>query len=148
MNCAKAHKLIYPHLDGELGAVEQAALAVHLQGCVGCRAAEAEMRGRQQLLAGLPRFAAPVGFRTRVMANLDPAPAAGLWWLRILTGFAEVAVLGVIIFSGVVSGGFLDARLNQEKTVAASLALDLFEPTPADSLGGVYLAMTEVADEK
>jgi len=82
------------------------------------------------------------------MANIEPAQAGGLWWLRIMTGFAEVAVLGVIIFTGIVSGGFLADRLNSGKTVAASLALDLFDPTPPDSLGGAYLAMTEVADER
>ena len=148
MNCAKAHRLISPGLDGELVAAEQKELAAHLQFCRSCQAAEAEMRGQRQLFAGLPRLAAPVGFRARVMATLEPTPGRGLWWLRIMTGFAEVVMLGAIIFTGIVSGGFLADRLNQGKTVAASLALDLFDPAPPDSLGGVYLAMTEVADEK
>lgn len=150
MNCDKAHGLISPYLDGELPATEQADLAAHLRVCADCRVVENEMRLQQQLFAGIARFAAPVGFRTRVMADLDPAPAARLWWMRALTGVAEVAVLGVIIFTGVVSGSLLAERLVPGKTPAltASLALDLFDPAPPDSLGGVYLAMTEVRDEK
>lgn len=148
MNCAKAHRLISPYLDGELAAAEQAMLAVHLQSCRACQAVEAEFREQRQLFAALPSYAAPVGFRARVMVNLEPAPRAGYWWLRILAGFAEVAVLGVIIFTGIVSGGFLVERITPVKTVTASLSLDLFEPAPPDSLGGVYLAMTEAANER
>lgn len=148
MNCAKAHRLISPHLDGELLPTDPAALVAHLQACPDCRAIEAELRGQRQLFAGLPRIAAPVGFRARVLGNLDPVPAVGLWWLRFLTGFAEVAVLGVIIYTGIVSGGFLAERLDPERATAAALALDLFDPAPPDSLGGVYLAMTEAADER
>lgn len=148
MDCAKVHGLISPSLDGELVAAEQAALAAHLQSCAGCRAVEAGLREQRQLFAGLPRVNAPVGFHTRVMANLEPAPRAWHWWRRTLMGFAEVAFLGVIIFTGIVSGGFLVDRLNPVKTVAASLALDLFDPAPPDSLGGVYLAMTEVTNER
>lgn len=148
MNCAKAHRLISPHLDGELPPPELAALVAHLQACPACLAAESELRGQRQLFAGLPRFAAPVGFRARVLGNLEPAPAAGLWWRHFMTGFAEVAVLGVIIFTGIVSGGFLAERLNPERAMAAALALDLFDPAPPGSLGGVYLAMTEVPDER
>jgi len=150
MNCAKAHKLISPHLDGELPSAEQVALAAHLQVCASCRAVAGEMRLQHQLFVGMERFSAPVGFRARVMADLDQAPAVGLWWVRIVTGVAEVAVLGAIICTGVLSGSFLVERLAPGKTTAvtASLALDLFDPAPPGSLGGVYLAMTEVGDEK
>jgi len=146
MNCAKTHGLISLNLDGELSPREQAALAAHLCGCRACRVAEAGLR--RQLLAGLPRLAAPAGFSARVMGNLAPVPARGLWWLRLLAGVAEVAVLSAIILTGMLSGADLAARLSPEKTVAATLALDLFDPAPPDSLGGVYLTMTEVRDEK
>jgi len=148
MNCPKAHRLISPHLDGELSPVEREALGEHLCVCPSCRAAAASLLRQRQLFAGLPKLSAPAGFRTRVMANLDPAPVAGFGRQRVLAGFFEIAVLGVIIFTGIVSGGFLADRLNPEKVVAASLALDLFDPAPPDSLGGVYLAMTEVANER
>lgn len=150
MDCAKAHKLISPHLDGELSPTEQVALAAHLHVCASCRAVAGDLGRQHQLLAGMEKFAAPVGFHTRVMANLDSPPATGIWWLRIVAGVVEVAVLGVIIFTGIVSGTFLAERLAPGKTpgVTASLALDLFDPAPPDSLGGVYLAMTEVPDEK
>jgi len=148
MNCAKSHRLFSSYLDGELSLEEQEALAGHLQSCRSCRAAEAEMRVQRQLFAGLPRLAAPLGFSARVMGNLDQASVGCFTWHHVFVGFAEVAVLGVIILTGIVSGGFLVDRLNPAKMVTASLGLDLFEPAPPDSLGGVYLALTEVANER
>lgn len=148
MNCPKAHRLISPGLDDELLPEEREALARHLGACPACRAALARLSRQRPIFAELPRFVAPAGFKSRVMANLAEAPVPVPWRRRALVGFAEMAVLGGIIFTGIVSGGFLVERLNPEKAVAASLALDLFEPAPPDSLGGVYLAMTEVADER
>jgi len=150
MNCAKVLKHISPYLDGELLAAEQLNLVAHLQSCAKCRAVAAEMLLQRQLFAQGERFTTPVGFRARVMANLESAPAPGLWWLRTLTGFAEIAVLVVIIFTGIASGSFLAERLAPGKTAAvtASLGLDLFDLAPPDSLGGAYLVMTEVRDEK
>ena len=68
----------------------------------------------------------------------------------MVTRSAEVLVLLVIIFTGIISGTFLSDRLMAEKKtlIRSSFFLDIFEPTPPDSLGGVYLAMTEVKNEK
>lgn len=148
MNCAKAQGLLSPHLDGELAATARAELLAHLHACPTCRAEEGELRRLRQLFAGVERVAAPVGFSTRVMANLEPVAPSGLAWRGLLTGVVEVAFLGIIIVSGIVSGNILATRLNQPAGLTAALALDLFDPAPPDSLGGVYLAMLEVEHER
>ena len=148
MNCTQAQGLISSNLDGELTPAEQPGLSAHLQACPECRLLEASLRGQRQLFAREARLAAPVGFRTRVVANLASVPARGFAWLRLWAGVAEVAVLGLIILAGIVSGGILAGRLNPESAVASALALDLFDSAPPDSLGGAYLAMLEVDHER
>ena len=55
----------------------------------------------------------------------------------------------VLIVVGIILGSFLSKNLVSEKgNVVASLSLDIFEPAPPDSVGGVYLAMTEVNNDK
>jgi hypothetical protein len=84
------------------------------------------------------------------MAHISSEKTGGFSLELLFVRFAEVVVLLAIIFSGIISGGFLANRLAPGKlsAVTASLSLDIFEPAPPDSLGGVYLAMTEVRDEK
>ena len=56
----------------------------------------------------------------------------------------------MVIALGVLSGSLLikDYMPDKARQVMASLSLDVFDSAPPDSLGGAYLAMTEVRDEK
>ena len=101
------------------------------------------------LFAHGEKFKAPYGFSTRVIANITSEKAKGFSWIPLFTRFAEVIVLLVIIFTGIISGSFLSDRLMAEKKtlIRSSFSLDIFEPTPPDSLGGAYLAMAEVKNE-
>jgi len=150
MNCSKIHKLISPYFDGELKARDKEAFEAHIKSCRACSIAVEEVRNQHNLFAYAKQFKAPYGFSTRVMANIAAEKTGGLSWTLLLTRFAEVVALLVIIFSGIMSGGFLAGRLMPEKlsSVASSFSLDIFDPAPPDSLGGVYLAMTEVKNEK
>jgi hypothetical protein len=54
-----------------------------------------------------------------------------------------------LIVVGIILGSFLSKPFAPERgNVVASLSLDVFEPVPPDSVGGVYLAMTEAKNEK
>jgi hypothetical protein len=83
------------------------------------------------------------------MARLDPGDSRPFFaplWLN----FAEALVILIVIGIGVVSGNFFSNSLglrNSEKGIA-SMSLEIFEATPPDSLGGAYLAMLEVDNEK
>ena len=150
MKCPKAHKLISPYIDGELAEQDRRRLEDHMKVCLNCRTEFKESKELHNLFANADGFKAPYGFSTKVMANIAAEKTGGFSFTLLLTRFAEVAVLLVIIFSGIISGGFLANRLAPWKlsAVTASLSLDIFEPAPPDSPGGVYLAMTEVRGEK
>ncbi|MDO9289611.1 MAG: zf-HC2 domain-containing protein [Thermodesulfovibrionales bacterium] len=150
MNCSKTHKLISPYIDGELKASDREAFEAHIKSCRTCSIAVEEVRNQHNLFSYAKQFNAPYAFSTRVMANIAPEKAGGFSWTPLIIRFAEVVALLVIIFSGIISGGFLAGRLMPEKlsSVASSFSLDIFDSAPPDSLGGVYLAMTEVRHEK
>lgn len=93
MTCRHAEPLLARAADGTLDADRGTALALHLAACADCRAALDAQRAMRVLLAERPEAPVPVGFATRVMANLpdtsrepyarparqEPATAAG--WL-------------------------------------------------------------------
>jgi anti-sigma factor RsiW len=149
MNCLKTHKLISPYIDGELRVRDREAFESHIKSCRACSRAFEEARNMHHLFAHGEKFKAPYGFSTRVIANITSEKAKGFSWIPLFTRFAEVIVLLVIIFTGIISGSFLSDRLMAEKKtlIRSSFSLDIFEPTPPDSLGGAYLAMAEVKNE-
>lgn len=149
MNCSKTHKLISPYIDGELKATDRKAFESHITSCRACSIAVENARNQHNLFASAKQFKAPYGFSTRVMANIATEKTGGFSLTPLFARFAEVVVLLVIIFSGIMSGGFLAGTLIPEKlsSVTASLSLDVFDPAPPNSLGGAYLAMAEVKNE-
>jgi len=149
MNCLKTHKLISPYIDGELRVRDREAFESHIKSCRACSRAFEEARNMHHLFAHGEKFKAPYGFSTRVIANITSEKAKGFSWIPLFSRFAEVIVLLVIIFTGIISGSFLSDRLMAEKKtlIRSSFSLDIFEPTPPDSLGGAYLAMAEVKNE-
>jgi len=133
------------HLDEELPPGKQAELEAHLNHCEACAAEFRTSREMQQLLAGTERFTAPTGFSRRVMAQLDPAPPARPFFTPLWLRFAEVAMVLLVIGAGVIFGRLLSLSAGPAGmgSASAGLSLDLFDPAPAGSLGGVYLAMLE-----
>jgi len=133
------------HLDKELPPGKQAGLAAHLNHCEACAAEFRASREMQQLMAGMERFTAPAGFSRRLMARLDPAPPARPFFTPLWLRFAEVAVVLLAIGCGMVFGRLLSLPAGPAGlgSASAGLSLDLFDPTPTGSLGGVYLAMLE-----
>lgn len=149
MKCTTAHRLMSAALDGELSAREQDVLAAHLGECMVCSEEFHAFQEMQRALLQTERFSAPSGLARRVMAQLDPVDSrpffAPLWM-----NFAEALVILIVIGIGVVSGNLFSNSMglrNSEKGIA-SMSLEIFDATPLDSLGGAYLAMLEVGNEK
>ena len=93
------------------------------------------------------RHPAPYGFATRVMARtaeLEKKKAP--WLVPFFVRFAEAAVLFIVITVGILAGKVMTNSSSAANTtnIASSLSLDMFDATPPGSLGGAYLAMTEV----
>ena len=149
MRCSKRN-LISPYIDGELNKDKRNLLESHFNGCRECARELEEFQKIHMLLAGAETFEVPHGFSTRVLANIRAKEkrrsADFVHIFRTLTeGFAVL----VLIVVGIILGSFLSKTFAPEKgNVVVSLSLDIFAPAPPDSVGGVYLAMTEAENEK
>ena len=149
MGCSKT-KLISPYFDGELSAEERALLESHINKCQECAGELEELQKIHKLFASASTFRAPHGFSTRVLVNVgtDETRRFG-WFVHILTKSAAGFAVLVLIVVGIILGSFLSKNLVSEKgSIVASLSLGVFAPVPQDSVGGVYLAMTEAKNEK
>ena len=150
MSCPKT-KLISVYLDNEMRLREKTSFETHLQDCAQCGAALGEMRSLRAAFANADRHQAPYGFAARVMAQTEALERKkSPWFVPLFIRFAEVAVLLLVITVGILAGKVMTngrSTVNTEN-IASSLSLDLFDATPPGSLGGAYLAMTEVSNEK
>ncbi len=76
-DCTHCRERFSDYLDGLLAAPERAEMDAHLSACPDCRREMERWRATLDTVGGLPRPAAPEGFRARVMAQLplDAAPS-------------------------------------------------------------------------
>lgn len=150
MKCSKAHKLISPYIDGELPERDMKNLEGHMKVCHKCRAEFEEGKEMHNLFAKADKCKAPYGFHSRVMANISSGKTRRILRIPVFARFAEAVVVIVVIAFGILSGSLSikDHMPDKARDIMVSLSLDVFDPAPPGSLGGVYLAMTEVNDEK
>ena len=108
MTCRQAEPLLARAAEGTLDAGRCAALALHLDACADCRDALDAQRAVRRLLAARPPAPAPLGFATRVMANLPARePVSGAAWLDVLNWRAwtlRLAPLAGALFVGAAVG--------------------------------------------
>jgi anti-sigma factor RsiW len=139
--------MISPYMDDRLDPDERGSFDFHIRSCAACRKILEETRALHQMFASARRFPAPYGFATRVLGNIEDMESSRL---RRFPGFksfflrsAEVAFALAIITIGLVSGSLLlEDRMpvHRQVTLQDSFSLDLFQATPPDSIGGIYLA--------
>ena len=150
MSCLKS-KLISAYLDKEMELGEKTAFETHLQGCSSCSHTLEELRSLRVAFSKAERHQAPYGFATRVMARTAALEKKrSPWSVPLLIGFAEAAALAIVIIIGILAGTVMTNERSAvtATNIASSLSLDLFDAAPPGSLGGAYLAMTEVKNEK
>ena len=150
MKCSKGEKLISPYIDGELPERDIKTLEDHMKVCHKCLATFEDGRELHNLFANANKFRAPYGFHTRIMANISSGKISETSGIPVFARLAEAVLVVVVIALGVLSGRLLikDYMPDRARDVVASLSLDVFHSAPPDSLGGAYLAMTEVRNEK
>ncbi len=150
-------ELMSRYLDDDLGPDEQEAFTLHIRDCAACRMELEEIQAVDALFASAERYTAPNGFATRVLARLEEQQHSRFWsflaFHRSLFRAAELMLALVVLVIGVVSGNVLMTGRTSEKqmllaNVQTSFSLDLFQATPPGSVGGAYVSLMGVADEK
>ena len=160
MKCSQIRNMISPYVDDELTPDEKKVFTSHVADCPGCKKELEEIQSVHRLFASVERFEAPLGFATRVMTHLEEinvTEETGLPRLRRLFTVrpfflrtVEIAFALVIFLIGMISGNLLvaDRTSGRELTVQDSFSLDLFQATPPDSIGGVYMRLAGTVDER
>ena len=157
MKCSHIRTMISQYVDDELGPDEKKLFTSHIQTCRACKEELEAIQSVHQLFASAEMYPAPLGFATRVMARLEEPEEtvlSRLW--GFLTGrpfflrTVEVAFAMVIMLIGVMSGNLLVANKTpaRQTSIGETFSLDLFQATPPDSVGGVYMRLAGVSDER
>jgi anti-sigma factor RsiW len=73
MSCAQEEDLT-AYVDGELSALREKQMALHLATCSSCQATEALLRRTVAQLAAMPAFEPSLGMRRRVLSRIDQSP--------------------------------------------------------------------------
>ena len=149
MECAQVKQMISRYVDQDLDPQEKRSLEDHIGKCPSCQEAMEGQMAVHNLLAEAEKFEAPLGFATRVMARIEEKERRPSFWsfFTLQPAFlrmAEVAFALVIVFIGMVSGNLLVTSKLPERsvTVQETFSLDLFQATPPDSIGGIYMTLT------
>ena len=135
MKCRYVKRMISRYVDGELNPDEKKDFDSHIQDCAACTEELEEILATHRLFASAERFPAPVGFSTRVLANLEEEENLRFRFLIAIKPFfmrtAQVTFALVVITVGILSGNLLLAERTQavEQTVVVrqAFSLDLFQ---------------------
>jgi len=150
MKCLKSKKIISSYVDGELSMDEKVLLESHMNECSSCSRELEEMKSLHELFVNAEKFNAPYGFDTRVMANVNQCRPRGSSLIPLFVRVAEMIVVIVIIITGIISGSFMMISLMPQRAenITSSFSIEIFDAVPPDSVGGIYLSMMEVRNEK
>jgi anti-sigma factor RsiW len=144
------------YIDDELTPSDKQAFLLHAGKCESCGKELQEALAVHQLFANAERTPAPYGFTSRVMANLEPEtmPQKSIWDLFTLQPFftqaASVALVLAVMAFGIFAGNHLvsDRAIDQKQAnIEQTFALDVFQATPPDSIGGIYAGIMEASNE-
>jgi anti-sigma factor RsiW len=155
MKCSQVKPMIDRYVDQGLDPSEKKAIEQHIGECPDCKDAVEEQLTVHNLFGSAVRFDAPYGFAPRVIARIEENEKRAPFWgffthQPVFLRAVEMAFALVVIFIGMVSGNLLVAGRAPERpiTLQESFSLDLFQATPPDSIGGVYVKLTGATDER
>jgi len=145
MRCTTIRRWISPYIDGELSKKELDLFESHIKTCKACIEIFEGIRNTHDLFSGAPRFTAPYGFSTRVIANLAEQRSEKRLLIPFFTKSGEALLVVAVVVLGIAAGNvlFKNELTPNSQTVASFFSLDAFAATPSDSVGGAYLAMME-----
>jgi anti-sigma factor RsiW len=145
--------MISPYVDDRLSPAEREGFISHIRGCADCRQLLEETQALGHLFASAETFHAPYGFAARVLANVQER---GPSWLGRLSAsrplflrVVEVALVLIVFFIGLISGNALVAdkgAIQRQANIQQALSLEVFQATPPDTIGAVYVTIMEARD--
>jgi predicted anti-sigma-YlaC factor YlaD len=154
MECQVVRDMLSEYIDDELIQEQKGRIDLHLRDCEACRKELEELLIVHRFFTDAERFTAPFGFSAKVMANLEETRESiwvALFARPILFRVIGTAFVLIIVIIGLISGNILTARKPPSLTsveVTQSFALNAFEAAPSGSIGGLYVSMTGVRNEK
>ena len=139
MTCQQAEPLLARAADGTLDADRGRTLARHLDGCADCREALDAQQALRDVLTGRPAAPVPLGFATRVMANLPEREfASAAAWLDVLNWRAWTLRLaplaGALIVGAALGPGPASVETGELEFSTLVTAWVADEPADADVL--------------
>jgi len=155
MKCSHAKTMMSRYLDEDLAQDEMKLFEFHLAECEVCRKVMEQDMAIHKLFSATERFEAPPGFATAVMARLEEQESRSPLWgfLTLHPVFLrtmEVAFALLVLVIGMISGNMLTINRTPEQpaTLREAFSLDLFESSPPDSVGGIYIALSGENNER
>jgi predicted anti-sigma-YlaC factor YlaD len=155
MKCSHVQKMISRYVDQDLNQREKVSLELHTAECQSCKGALEQQIAIHRLLTSAENFQAPIGFATRVLAQIGEKKKRVPFWgffkvQPVYLRAVEVAFALIVVLIGVMSGNLLvaDRTPARQTSVGETFSLDLFQATPPDSIGGVYVKLMGASDER
>jgi hypothetical protein len=154
MNCEEVQKYLSDFLDEGLDIEHSREVSDHLANCPLCSEEMASLAECQRLVAGLPIVEPPVGFTTRVMADVHEAANTPTLWERLFqplrtkiplqtTAAVLIAVLAAYIYQMV---PLQHESFQRESSFGRQEETD--KPAPIDTPARTAPAKTRQIDEK
>lgn len=109
MNCEDVRPLLGAHADHELDLVREMDLEAHLRTCADCgQRAQALAASRQALRISLPRYAAPIQLRQKILSSIRaeaaPSRRGAAWWRQKSWSWGNLGGLAASLAAALVLG--------------------------------------------
>lgn len=149
MKCQKSNK-ISAYFDAELSEAEKRRFEMHIQECAACRLRLDNYDRLRRGFVQSERQSVPAWFSTRVISRARSRSSRPSVLFPVMVRVAEVMVVVLMITIGIISGRLLvnGGQGQMAANIGSAFSLDVFDPAPPDSPGGVYLAMMEETHEE
>jgi anti-sigma factor RsiW len=167
MRCKCVTRRLDAYATGEVSARDRARIEAHLDGCVSCQRALADLERLADLLGGTETSPVPEGLAERVMAlartrAASPARADSLWnlaaWRQALSVPVRAAAavvlvlglgLGILMGRGIWQGPAPSTAANDSASdPLAAYNLDYLTDAPSGSLAESYLSLTSIENPR
>ena len=158
MKCDKVRKKLLIFLDGELPEKQKVEIQNHLNGCPGCLKQVEVLLKIWDVAEGLERIEpSPYLWNKLSLRVVEYESSQNLFsaFFRTISRYTVPATVVVIFLIGILAGIYLGSSTNFQKIKTSNISsvatarekfvrssyLDIFDDMPAESIGGIYIAL-------